>query len=125
MVCYRHSSCTAYLHYRYLDTLGTHVARLLDKEKAINEVERLRLMRDLPVLARTVSLFCQHGNFDRLREDSPDARPFIDSLISKESVQDGVYKQMIDLYYLTAGTSLHGMALHCLGLSFPYLSLRD
>lgn len=50
------------------------VEKLTDEEKPITaELRTLRtqLLRSMPVLARLVALFCQFGNFDRLRASSP------------------------------------------------------
>ncbi|KAL7005334.1 Sister chromatid cohesion protein 2 [Cystobasidiomycetes sp. EMM_F5] len=45
-----------------------------------NAAEKEQLLRTLPILAKLVSLFCQYGDFDRLRQTSPDARLHIDAI---------------------------------------------
>lgn len=94
--------------------LRQSIGRLLNKEKPPTPAERALAFRDLPVLARTVSLFCQHGDFDRLRACSPDASLLLNA-ISTESIQQHVYDQMMDLYYLSLRTPLNVIALECLG----------
>lgn len=42
---------------------------------------------------------------------------FIDA-ISRNSIEDQVYHQMIQLYHLSTGTPLHGTALQCLGFLY-------
>lgn len=47
------------------------VERLTNEEQPVTPEQKTALLRSMPVLARLVSLFCQFGDFDGLRESSP------------------------------------------------------
>lgn len=53
------------------DKLQQGVDALTNKEKPPSAEQKAVLLRNMPILARLVSLFCQFGEFDSLRESSP------------------------------------------------------
>jgi hypothetical protein len=47
------------------------VEQLTNEDTPLTADQKALLLRNMPILARLVSLFCQFGQFDKLREMSP------------------------------------------------------
>ncbi|GAA5844309.1 hypothetical protein JCM9279_001763 [Rhodotorula babjevae] len=84
-------------------------------------------LRTLPVLCYMASLLCEHGDFDRVREEQPSIKPSIDAL-TPNSVAELTYGTLIRVYNLSLPAQIKSTVLTSLGFVYrahPTLMLHQ
>ncbi|GAA5984976.1 hypothetical protein JCM11641_005602 [Rhodosporidiobolus odoratus] len=105
-----------------LARLANEAQKLLDPvtSKTVN-------LRQLPVLCFMSALFCEHGNFDRVREEQPAVKQQLDRITST-SIAEHTYSILVRLHGLALPPAVKSAILTSLGFLYrahPTLMLHS
>ncbi|CDR46094.1 RHTO0S12e00276g1_1 [Rhodotorula toruloides] len=98
---------------------GVTLGRLQGEAQKLTKAENATAVntRQLPILCYMTGLLCEHGDFDRLREEQPDTKDLID-LITPGSIAEHTFATLLRVHSLQLPSQVKPAVLTSLGFIY-------